>query len=397
MVSLRSNALTLSPPIECDIDGPRTLQMEDCVKFTYRRTPDSPRKWVTSGTFQRDPQLPAQASANTEGDEVTICPERANMEEGDYTLNGTISGPGGVETCKHSFRVVPPKPPLCSASGNSVYFTCGSPEGPNTIVVNHTGGGAIKQVLLNGMPRGHGPGYYTEWSYVQQQTITVTVKGKGGSSTCQAQVRGQCRPQFCYGNPDGTTTCEYPYNDFPTCNWYAVGYGQDGKEYPEPNRGCQYGCVTGETSIRFADGKDRPAYGVREGDLLWNPVRRKAQRVKRWLTGPEALPLVEVGLGKDKVRVTSKHPFFVEREGKTVVVGGAELKKTDKLLGPDELYHPISSLETLHLGARQKVYNFELETLSEDPKDHMLSANGIVTGDLWLQEKLERRLEGKVP
>lgn len=147
-----------------------------------------------------------------------------------------------------------------------------------------------------------------------------------------------------------------------------------------------HGCFAPESKILRADGKYVEARTVRIGDMLWNPVRRSAARVRDVITAPEPIAMLEIGFGDSRVHVTTKHPFQTPAGPKQA----RYLKMTDEVLGADGKYHKLTVRRALPIEAGQQVWNFTLDSDSALPEDHMVLSDGIVTGDLFLQTRLEK-------
>lgn len=113
----------------------------------------------------------------------------------------------------------------------------------------------------------------------------------------------------------------------------------------------------------------------------------RSAKIKRIVAGPEKLPLVvfETVSGQ-KIRVTSTHPMQTDKG-----IKGAE----DISIG-DQLKLENGSFVALKKVTRQaysdQVYNVELEGSQE--ADHLVIANGLVSGDLYLQNNLPKAKRG---
>ena len=53
----------------------------------------------------------------------------------------------------------------------------------------------------------------------------------------------------------------------------------------------------------------------------------------------------------------------------------------------DGKWQALTTVRTLPVVEGQKVINFYLDTASEAEEDHLVLANGFVTGDLFLQQR----------
>jgi hypothetical protein len=145
------------------------------------------------------------------------------------------------------------------------------------------------------------------------------------------------------------------------------------------------GCFALSTRIRMADGKDKMIALLNVGDQVLNPVTGKATTITAITAGPEAdKAMIEVGYGGLSVRVTEGHPMVTASGLKQA----RDLTKADSVRGEDGAFHPVTTLRRLGVDPTQKVRNLVLSPDSFDPREHMLLADGIVTGDLYLQQRL---------
>lgn len=148
--------------------------------------------------------------------------------------------------------------------------------------------------------------------------------------------------------------------------------------------GC--GCFTEKTKITMADGSLKEASKISIGDLVLNPVRNTPMRVKKTTYGKEYEPLVELGLGERNITVTSLHPFMTRNGLKQA----KHLTTADEIVEPNGTFMNVSSINFHETDENTWVYNFALDTESGAPDDHMVLADGIVTGDRFLQDKMAR-------
>jgi hypothetical protein len=178
------------------------------------------------------------------------------------------------------------------------------------------------------------------------------------------------------------------------------------------------GCFAPETKIKMADGSEKPIARIQAGDLVWNPVTREGVRVKYPTVGPEKIAMWELGYADKAVIVTQDHPVVINNAalesewnnlsglmGRTSlgqppvrgelprnykVIRASDLKVGDMVYSQDGKFHKLTVLRTLPIKADQQVMNLMLDTTSSRSEDHMLVADGIITGDLYLQEQLKK-------
>ncbi len=156
------------------------------------------------------------------------------------------------------------------------------------------------------------------------------------------------------------------------------------------NHRIDLGCFDASTKIRMADGTDKEIKLLEEQDRILNPITQKSVAIKRVTRGPEKHPLLSIQTADGLVKVTSKHPFL----------SVAGLKQADELLVGDKIIDSKGNLQSIlsiqkgQEAPQEWVWNFELDTESKEASDHAILANGIVTGDLYLQEHLARQKAG---
>lgn len=147
------------------------------------------------------------------------------------------------------------------------------------------------------------------------------------------------------------------------------------------------GCFAPGTLIRLADQTVKPIEEIRAGEQVWNPVSRKPATVERIIEGPEKFPLIEYGFDGSVSHVSQKHPVLTGAGIKTAV----DLVLNDTVVSGDGTLHNITQLRTLPLEDGQMVINLITEDWSVPPEEqHYLVADGMITGDLILQNELNK-------
>ena len=161
-------------------------------------------------------------------------------------------------------------------------------------------------------------------------------------------------------------------------------------------------CFDGETKILMSDKSFKPIKEILAGDMVWNPALNKAQEVTHVLVGPEKIPMIEVGYGDTKVKITQTHPMVTLQDAaglsnvalndataqKSKVVKASQLREGDSILGADGKFHKIEQLRELPVDPKQVVYNFEVKADSDEISQHMIVAEGFITGDVRVQANL---------
>lgn len=141
------------------------------------------------------------------------------------------------------------------------------------------------------------------------------------------------------------------------------------------------GCFAPETQITMADGSRLPINEVRIGDEVMSAAGRPVA-VKTVIAGPEAKPMYRVGFAGRTVKVTEEHPF----QTKDGLKKAHDLAVGDEVLDVDGSYAPLQVLDLVPADDEQMVWNVLLDGDS-DPQTHMLIGDGIVSGDLFLQNR----------
>ena len=184
-----------------------------------------------------------------------------------------------------------------------------------------------------------------------------------------------------YHHTDYTVTISSPKSN--ACEIEAASKG---------DRRTAGGCFDPATRIRMADGKDKNVMTLKRGDLVLNPRTGKPLKITKIVDGPEKdKPMMEIGVGTRMIRVTMGHPF----ETRHGLASAQSLRKGDKIAGPGGRLEMISFIRSAPIRSGQMVRNFIVDGGADD-KNHMILANGILTGDLHLQQKLLRSKAGNI-
>ncbi len=148
---------------------------------------------------------------------------------------------------------------------------------------------------------------------------------------------------------------------------------------------CMPGCFIGSTGILMANGEIKEAQNIQPGDWLWNPIKEERSLVVTIIKGPEYEPLVKITSNTQVLVVTSKHPILTLDKDK--IVAAKDLRVLDTIFLSNMVAERVMSIDLIEEPNLPQVYNFMLS--GKDFDDHFLLANGIITGDLYLQQQLE--------
>lgn len=144
------------------------------------------------------------------------------------------------------------------------------------------------------------------------------------------------------------------------------------------------GCFAKGTKIRVAKDVELPIEKLSAGNRVLLADGRHST-IKRVVAGPEKKPMVmfETASGA-KIMVTDEHPMATKngvKLAKQVTIG-------DELKTADGKFTAISGISQREY--KEDVYNFELVGSAQEA-DHLVVAEGLVSGELYLQNKLAHK------
>lgn len=147
------------------------------------------------------------------------------------------------------------------------------------------------------------------------------------------------------------------------------------------------GCFLKGSKILMADGLWREGHLVSIGDYVWNPVSKMAAKVIDTTYGPERQDLIVITTKESVIRVTGNHPM--------PTLNG--LKAAKDILPSDAIKRIDGGFsEIIKLGREpsldRDVWNVRLEGSGKEEDMHYVLVDGVVAGDLTLQEQLETKL-----
>ena len=146
------------------------------------------------------------------------------------------------------------------------------------------------------------------------------------------------------------------------------------------------GCFPPGVKVTLGDGHSTKAVeDVASGDLLWNPVLKKAVKVLNVIEGPEEKPLVMVNAGSFSLKMSQEHPVWTKaglKQAKALSLGDVLFDASGKEVAISELsQQPVKEAQT--------VINFVLEgDAGKGDASRMILADGLVVADLVAQKKL---------
>jgi hypothetical protein len=146
------------------------------------------------------------------------------------------------------------------------------------------------------------------------------------------------------------------------------------------------GCFAKDTQIRLHDGRDIAIQDLKAGDKVWNPLLKRAVSVAKVVRGPENKPLYTVTQADRTVRVTESHPFVTPLG----LIPASQLRAGDLIQSADGRWSPVDAVVQETQKYEDEVWNLELVTDFTEAA-HMVVANGILSGDLFLQQRVQSR------
>ena len=159
---------------------------------------------------------------------------------------------------------------------------------------------------------------------------------------------------------------------------------------PGESRGVTQGCFVAGTRVLLADGTEAAVEDLLPGDPVLRRPGGGEACVVMGTAGPEERPVYHVTTDSGhKVGVTPFHPMVVLRPGGWDVIPARDLRVGMERQGMTEgqlFWNRVQGV-TQRVIAEQ-VYNVEIEGTEAD-RDHLIVANGVVTGALLLQRRLE--------
>ena len=183
-----------------------------------------------------------------------------------------------------------------------------------------------------------------------------------------------CGDFFDCRNTAGSGTFDCSFIEFDgNCNMSFLGC-----------RGTR-GCFSEDTQITLADGSQLPVNEIRVGMEVYNPVFDEARKVIRVVDGFERKPLVRIKVDSkldetNIIKVTLDHPLDTQAG----LLKAKDLRLTDSLVDAHGNKQKILDISAIH-GQRHYVWNFEVE--GDMDEDHIIVADGLRSGDLYLQNK----------
>jgi hypothetical protein len=170
------------------------------------------------------------------------------------------------------------------------------------------------------------------------------------------------------------------------------------------------GCFPPGVAITMADGRSKLVEDVIAGDLLWNPVKKAPTKVLQIVEGPEKRSLIKIATEDTSITTSQEHPIRVaitsenslvrvsaqskdlaEPNSKWKVQQARDIKVGDSVQLSSGQTSRVTSVAEVPAEEGLYVINFILEGAADDADARMLVADGVVTGDLVVQQRLARQ------
>jgi hypothetical protein len=143
------------------------------------------------------------------------------------------------------------------------------------------------------------------------------------------------------------------------------------------------GCFSDDTKILMADRSYKRITDIKRGDRVWNPKTQRPTEIKKMVKGPEEYPMVHITTGQGLIKVTGNHPFPTP-DG---VQAAHRLQEGAVIY--DASHKPLTIEKIAFVKDESPPVVWNLELVGDQPDDHYLVADGLVTGDLKIQRELE--------
>ncbi|MFW7379286.1 MAG: Hint domain-containing protein [Oligoflexus sp.] len=302
-----------------------------------------------------------------------------------YTAFGMICSPDEDEcrTVRVAFWMK--DPPATEVTWQEVKAICSEPsERPECVMGDASNGNSFELAAYNrGLgrngryPLGFSPDHWAVWTdKMGVKNIKICID----ASQNLRPVAQNC-PARIGSTSDGCWKDNYPDN-WEQNGIYYVNPKTCEAEFLFNRTAC--GCFSDDTKILMADQSWKVISDIVHGDRVWNPITKRSVAIKRMVRGPEKFPMVHIEIADSLIKVTGNHPFPTP-DG---IKAAHHLDEGDIVFDHDGREQKITSVDFVHTDEPPVVWNLELDGQGDDD-DHFLIADGIVTGDLKIQQKLE--------
>lgn len=325
---------------------------------------------------------------------VTVAEGEAEPSAFECPAGEGITGfSDGEEVCgpiaMASFTPTPPPAPPTTTTTTTTSTVSGIPPCSNS--TGEIPANRASRPALRSLPADKSSTEWTNW-YNNHWFGGMPTNAKGPHACQEAAYRYNLHCAHYYSNIK-TSAAHLVCGDFHDCNTFGLNFDCTFIEL-DPNNGCTMefkgcrgpvGCFAAGTKIKLENGEEKTISSLKRGDLVFNPKTEKSYPITRLISGPELRsPMYEIVLANGKrLTLTAKHPL----DTNIGLVLVRDLKSSHLLLDSSGNTTKINKIRRLH-GYKKDVWNIQIGG-SSDLEDHFVLANGIVSGDLYIQEQAE--------
>ncbi len=202
----------------------------------------------------------------------------------------------------------------------------------------------------------------------------------------EAHKYGITQKKVCFNLDDDKSIDLNDEHYFEKGHFYAYSVNTCRRQFLMARDNC--GCVSEDTKILMGDGKtEKRIDQIAEGDKVWNPVLKKAMPIHHLSRGPEKVPLLTIKTAGDELNATGNHPFPTRSGMKTAF----QLEVGEEIQLASGRWAKIEAIKVKghEAGHAPVVWNIEIDAPADNWDAHHYVANGIDTGDLFIQRTLE--------
>lgn len=196
--------------------------------------------------------------------------------------------------------------------------------------------------------------------------------------------------ELCSCTPQGTPSCNKPGTIYTDVTYKCAS--ACGCVWNETSESYLYrcnattirsnGCFAAGTRIAIENRKTMPVELLLKGMSVVDG-QGEVRQVSKVVVGPEKEKIIAFRVASgEELRVSALHPMFTARG----VVAAKDVRVADHLLAATGGYREVLSIERIAYSGN--VYNIVLDGPNSSDDAHQVVANGLVTGDLLLQQRL---------
>ena len=207
--------------------------------------------------------------------------------------------------------------------------------------------------------------------------------GLGGNKSCQEDeiignvVKGEveCKPSKIAGIQGNQGIRGDQGDEGDTGQRYQHRYG---------------GCFDPYTKVKMSTGEFKQIKDILLSDKIYNPMTGNSVAIKSIVRGPELLPMLKLQTATFDIEVTHGHAMVVkDQKNNAISIVMAKDVKSGDLVQTKNGFEKLLGVEKVFKGPDYLVYNLDLEGEGVTTS-HLVQAEGFVTGDLYLQLKLDK-------